>query len=52
MIRQEFAVATVRQWWQRMGQQMYPKAQQVLITADGGGSNGSRSRLWKVNCKG
>jgi hypothetical protein len=44
----EFAVATVQQWWQRMGQQMYPQAQQVLMTADGGGSNGRRSRLWKV----
>ncbi len=44
----EFAVATVQQWWQRMGQAMYPKAQHVLITADGGGSHGSRSRLWKV----
>jgi len=44
----EFAVATVQQWWQRMGCHMYPQAQQVLITADGGGSNGSRSRLWKV----
>jgi hypothetical protein len=44
----EFAVASVQQWWQRMGQRMYPPAQQVLITADGGGRNGSRSRLWKV----
>ena len=44
----EFAVATVQQWWQQMGRRMYPKAQQLLITADGGGSNGSRSRLWKV----
>ena len=44
----EFAVATVQQWWQRMGRRMYPQAHQVLITADGGGSNGSRSRLWKV----
>ena len=44
----EFAVASVQQWWQRMGQRMYPHAQQVLITADGGGSNGRRSRLWKV----
>jgi hypothetical protein len=44
----EFALATVQQWWQRMGCRMYPKAQQLLITADGGGSNGSRSRLWKV----
>jgi hypothetical protein len=44
----EFAVATVQQWWQRMGQATYPKAQHVLMTADGGGSHGSRSRLWKV----
>lgn len=44
----EFAVASVQQWWQRMGQRMYPQAQHVLMTADGGGSNGSRSRLWKV----
>ena len=44
----DFAVATLQQWWQRMGQRMYPQAQQVLITADGGGSNGRRSRLWKV----
>ena len=44
----ECAVATVPQWWQRMGQAMYPKAQHVLMTADGGGSNGRRARLWKV----
>jgi Rhodopirellula transposase DDE domain len=44
----EFAVATVQQWWRRMGHQMYPTAQQVLRTADGGGRTGSRSRLWKV----
>ena len=44
----ELAVATVPQWWPRLGQAMYPKAQQVLMTADGGGSNGSRARLWKV----
>jgi hypothetical protein len=44
----EFAMATVQQWWQRMGREMYPNAQQLLINADGGGSNGSRSRLWKV----
>jgi hypothetical protein len=43
-----FAVATVQQWWQRMGQQMYPQAQHVLMTANGGGSNGRRSRLRKV----
>ena len=44
----EFAVATVPQWWPRMGQPSYPQAQQVLMTADGGGSNGRRSRLWTV----
>jgi transposase len=44
----EFAVASVRRWWQRMGQPTYPEATELLITADGGGSNGSRSRLWKV----
>jgi len=44
----ELALATMRQWWQRMGGRMYPKAQPVLMTADGGGSHGSRSRLWKV----
>lgn len=44
----DFAGATLQQWWQRMGQGMYPHAQQLLITADGGGSNSSRSRLWKV----
>ncbi len=43
----EFAVATLRRWWQQMGALAYPKATEVLITADGGGSNGSRSRLWK-----
>jgi hypothetical protein len=44
----EFAIATLQQWWQRMGQQMYPCAQQLLITADAGGSNSSRFRLWKT----
>lgn len=43
-----FAVAAIRAWWQQMGQATYPEAQEVLITADGGGSNGSRSRLWKT----
>lgn len=45
----EFAVATIRRWWVRMGRWVYPQAEQLLITADGGGSNGSRSRLWKVS---
>jgi transposase len=44
-----FAVATIRRWWQHLGQPLYPHARELLITADGGGSNGSRSRLWKVS---
>lgn len=43
----EFAVGTMRQWWRRMGQRRYPEATQLYVTADGGGSNGSRNRLWK-----
>ena len=43
-----FAVASIRGWWQTMGQEAYPEAIELLITADGGGSNNSRSRLWKV----
>ena len=44
----EFAGETIRRWWLQMGQKEYPKATEILIMADGGGSNGSRSRLWKV----
>jgi transposase len=44
----EFAVESIRRWWKSMGQQAYPKATSLLITADGGGSNGSRVRLWKL----
>jgi hypothetical protein len=44
----EFAVASIQQWWQRLGQTAYPEATSLLITADGGGSNGSRLRLWKL----
>lgn len=44
----EFAVTTIRRWWRQMGSRVYPKARELLITADGGGSNSSRSRLWKV----
>jgi transposase len=44
----EFAVETIRRWWRSMGQPAYPKAARLLITADAGGSNGSRLRLWKV----
>jgi hypothetical protein len=42
-----FAVNTIRRWWNIMGRQRYPEAKTLLITADGGGSNGSRVRLWK-----
>ncbi len=44
----EFAVESIRRWWREMGQRLYPRAQQLLITADAGGSNGSRVRLWKM----
>jgi hypothetical protein len=43
----EFAVNSLRLWWQKMGHARYPEAHSLLITADGGGSNGSRLRLWK-----
>ena len=43
-----FAVATVRRWWFAMGKAIYPDAKELMITADGGGSNGSRVRLWKL----
>lgn len=44
----EFATETIRRWWTRMGLLAYPEAKELLITADGGGSNSSRTRLWKV----
>jgi transposase len=43
-----FAAETIRRWWLEMGAPRYPKAERLLITADGGGSNGHRNRLWKV----
>lgn len=43
----QFAVHTIRQWWHQMGKVTYPHAEELLITADGGGSNSSRNRLWK-----
>jgi hypothetical protein len=43
----EFAVESVLSWWRKMGRRRYPRARQLLIVADGGGSNGSRCRLWK-----
>src|SRR3954470_11013060 len=42
-----FAVNSIRQWWRNLGRARYPNATRLLITADGGGSNGSRVRLWK-----
>jgi hypothetical protein len=44
----EFAAAAIERWWRKMGRRRFPKARKLYITADGGGSNGSRSRLWKV----
>jgi hypothetical protein len=44
----EFAVASIARWWQGLGNAAYPNATSLLITADGGGSNASRSRLWKL----
>jgi hypothetical protein len=42
-----FAVNAIRRWWQHMGRAAYPRARTLVITADAGGSNGSRLRLWK-----
>jgi transposase len=44
----EFAVESIRQWWRRFGRRHYPYASSVLICADGGGSNGSRNRAWRL----
>src|SRR5207253_10289351 len=43
-----FATASIRRWWQEMGTCRFSRATELLITADGGGSNSSRTRLWKV----
>jgi transposase len=43
----EFAVQSIRNWWNKMGKELYDNATELLINADGGGSNGSRVRLWK-----
>jgi hypothetical protein len=45
----QFAVNSIRRWWNEMGQTRFPRARELLITADGGGSNSHRSRLWKVS---
>jgi hypothetical protein len=44
----EFAVESIRRWWRRLGRRRHPEATRLLITADSGGSNGTRNRLWKV----
>jgi hypothetical protein len=44
----DFAIDTILGWWKRMGHQAYPQASELLILADSGGSNGARSRLWKL----
>jgi hypothetical protein len=44
----EFAVAAIRRWWQELGRKRYGRARRLLVTADSGGSNSSRCRLWKV----
>jgi hypothetical protein len=48
----QFAVNSILRWWEQMGQRRFPQANELLITADGGGSNSHRSRLWKVSLQG
>ena len=48
----KFAVNTIRRWWHQIGRVRYPDANRLTITADGGGSNGSRVRLWKRELRG
>ena len=48
----EYAVQTIRTWWKEMGAPRYPDASSLMITADGGGSNGYRLRLWKLELQG
>jgi|SRR5258708_719458 len=44
----EFAVESIRRWWHSIGSALYPMSKELLIIADGGGSNGARNRLWKM----
>ena len=44
----QFAAASIGRWWHEMGSARYPRATELMITADGGGSNSSRNRLWKI----
>jgi len=48
----EFAAASIRRWWREMGAQRFPRAKKLMITADGGGSNSSRNRLWQIALQG
>lgn len=48
----EFAVNSIGYWWNKMGKERYPNAEKLLINADGGGSNSSRSKLWKIELQG
>jgi Rhodopirellula transposase DDE domain len=48
----QFAAASIGRWWREMGAARYPRATELMITADGGGSHGSRNRLWKVALQG
>jgi len=43
----QFAVRSIKRWWEELGERLYPDAEEILIMADGGGSNGWRNRLWK-----
>ena len=45
----QFAAHSIRRWWKQMGQRRFPQARELLVTADGGGSNSYRSRLWKLS---
>jgi hypothetical protein len=47
----EFAVSSIKGWWENIGKGMYPESKQLLINADGGGSNGHRTKLWKITTK-
>lgn len=48
----QFAAASIGRWWREMGSKRYPRATELMVTADGGGSNSSRNRLWKVALQG
>ena len=47
----KFAVNSIRTWWYKEGEESYPEVTELYINADGGGSNGSRNRLWKIEAQ-